>query len=91
MTVPTSSIPRKISSLSYDKPRELKGANPQYKKDLACFLKRKFSEFINLTIFVIFQFIGVHFIVYLLHGQFTRRNRPKKQLWKLPSSCHQGL
>lgn len=67
MTMPPSANARKISSLSYDKLRELKGANPPTQKDLACFLKRKFSEFINLTILVIFQFIGVHFIVYLLH------------------------
>lgn len=80
MTVPPSANARKISSLSYDKLRELKGANPKHKRNVACFLKRKFSEFINLTIFVIFQFIGVDFIVYLLHRMFTRRNRPKKQL-----------
>ena len=90
MTVPPSANARKISSLRYDKLRELKGANPPTQKDLACFLKRKFSEFINLTICVIFQFIGVHFIVYLLHEKFTRRNRPKKTIMKTAVNLSSG-
>jgi len=72
MTVPPSANARKISSLSYDKLRELKGANPQHKRICHVSWKRSFQSLLTLPIF---QFIGVHFIVYLLHGTFTRRNQ----------------